>query len=73
VLHVAFSFLRVSVSGTWAWLALLGTSAAHGKLCSGLCVYDPVGSQGEAFNMMKDFKLTAAKWGANLELKALYG
>lgn len=35
-----------------------------------ICVYDPVGTQGEAFNMMKDFKLTAAKWGADLELKA---
>ncbi len=35
-----------------------------------ICVFDPVGTQGEAFSLMRDFQLVAAKWGANLELKA---
>lgn len=65
---MSFSFLRVSLSGL-GLAALLSTSAAMAAVQK-ICVYDPVGSQGEAFNMMKDFKLTAAKWGADLELKA---
>lgn len=61
------SFLRMNVVGL-GLAGVLGMSAAQASV-QRLCVYDPVGSQGEAFNMMKDFKLTAAKWGANLELK----
>jgi len=35
-----------------------------------LCVWDIIGAQGDVFNMMKDYKLAAAKWGANMDMKA---
>ena len=35
-----------------------------------ICVFDPAGTQGDAYSMMKDFKLTAVRWGANIELRA---
>ncbi|HCT40122.1 MAG TPA: hypothetical protein DF427_02855 [Moraxellaceae bacterium] len=65
---MSFSFVQ-KTSMAAALVALFSVTpvvAASQKIC----VYDPVGTQGEAFNMMKDFKLTAAKWGADLELKA---
>jgi hypothetical protein len=34
-----------------------------------LCVWDISGTQGDVYNMMKDYKLAAARFGANLELK----
>lgn len=34
-----------------------------------LCVWDISGTQGDVYNMMKDYKLAAARWGANIELK----
>lgn len=33
------------------------------------CVWDISGTQGDVYNMMKDYRLEAARWGANLELK----
>jgi hypothetical protein len=57
---------RLMLAG--AALALSSTSAlAAGKQT--LCVWDIVGAQGDVFNMMKDYKLAAAKWGATLDLK----
>lgn len=35
-----------------------------------LCVWDISGTQGDVYNMMKDYRLAAARWGANLELRA---
>lgn len=35
-----------------------------------ICVFDPAGTQGDAFSMMKDFQLTASRWGAKIELRA---
>lgn len=35
-----------------------------------VCVFDILGAQGEAFGMMKDYALVAAKLGASLQLKA---
>lgn len=63
-----FSFVQKTsmVAALVALFSVAPVVAASQKIC----VYDPVGTQGEAFNMMKDFKLTAAKWGADLELKA---
>lgn len=34
-----------------------------------LCVWDISGTGGDVFNLMKDYKLAAARWGASLELK----
>lgn len=63
-----FSFVQKTsmVAALAALFSVTPVMAAPQKIC----VYDPVGTQGEAFNMMKDFRLTAAKWGADLELKA---
>jgi hypothetical protein len=35
-----------------------------------ICVFDPVGTQGDAFSMMKDFKLIVSRWGVNVDLRA---
>ncbi|MES2917181.1 MAG: putative solute-binding protein [Pseudomonadota bacterium] len=56
---------RVIVAG--AGLALAANASAAGK--QNLCVWDVAGTQGDVFNMMKDYKLAAARWGANLELR----
>lgn len=63
-----FSFIQKTAMA--AALAALFSVTPVVAASQKICVYDPVGTQGEAFNMMKDFKLTAAKWGADLELKA---
>lgn len=34
-----------------------------------LCVFDILGAQGDAYNMMKDYQLVAKQWGANIELR----
>ena len=63
-----FSFVQ-KTSMAAAMVALFSVTpvvAASQKIC----VWDPIGTQGEAFNLMKDFKLMAAKWGVDLELKA---
>lgn len=57
---------RLLVAG--AALALSSSAMAAGKQT--LCVWDIIGAQGDVFNMMKDYKLAAAKWGANIEMKA---
>lgn len=48
-------------------LALTAASAAQAQK---LCIYDPVGANGNAFAMAKDYALVAKTWGVNLELKA---
>jgi TRAP-type C4-dicarboxylate transport system substrate-binding protein len=35
-----------------------------------ICVFDPAGTQGDAFSMMKDFQLQATRWGAKVNLRA---
>ncbi len=34
-----------------------------------LCVFDPLGSQGDNYELMKDYALAAKQWGANITLK----
>src|SRR5690606_2828431 len=34
-----------------------------------VCVFDPSGANGDAFNMMKDFRTAAVAWGVELDLK----
>lgn len=38
-------------------------------MAQSLCVWDISGTQGDVYNMMKDYRLEAARWGAKLELK----
>jgi len=35
-----------------------------------LCVFDPLGTQGDGFAFMKDYALAAKQWGADITLKA---
>lgn len=35
-----------------------------------ICVWDPLGAQGEGYSTMKDYALTARSWGADVQLKA---
>ncbi|MDP2228628.1 MAG: DUF6091 family protein [Moraxellaceae bacterium] len=60
------SMVRVAVLAA----VTAATGSVHATAVQKICVFDPVGTQGEAFSLMRDFKLTAAKWGANIELKA---
>ncbi|HEY3354908.1 MAG TPA: putative solute-binding protein [Polyangia bacterium] len=48
-------------------LSAAGAHAAPVELT--VCVYDPSGANGDAFNMMKDYRTAAAAWGVNLTLK----
>ena len=50
--------------------ALTALTLSAGAQAQTFCMYDPVGAQGSAFAMAKDYALVAKKWGANLELKA---
>lgn len=58
--------IRVLFAG--ATLAV-SVSAAAAPAKQILCVWDISGTQGDVYNMMKDYKLAAARWGANIELK----
>jgi len=44
------------------------SSAAHAKQT--LCVFDLLGTGGDVYAMMKDYRLEATKWGADIELKS---
>jgi hypothetical protein len=45
---------------------LASVSAAHAQK---LCVYDPLGAQGDGYSLMKDYALAAKQWGADITLK----
>lgn len=50
-------------------LVLLGLSfGAQAKQT--VCVFDPVGTAGDAYALVKDYALAAKEWGADIELKA---
>lgn len=51
-------------------VALLAAAPVQAKDTQSICVFDPAGTQGDAFSMMKDFQLEATRWGAKVELKA---
>ena len=48
---------------------LLSSIAAQAK--NVICVFDPVGANGDITALMKDFQLKAAQWGADIALKSL--
>lgn len=49
-----------------AMLTTTATSYASQKLC----VFDPLGTQGDAYFFMKDYAVAAKQWGADITLKA---
>lgn len=60
-----FRAARVLVAGTSLMLANQALAADNRVLC----VWDISGTQGDVFNLMKDYKLAAARWGVNIELR----
>lgn len=54
---------------TGTLLALSAPAMAAPAAKQVLCVWDISGTQGDVYGMMKDYRLAAARWGANLELK----
>lgn len=51
-------------------LCLLGSTANAAPVTTKFCVFDPLGAQGDFYNMIKDYQLAAKRWGVNLELKS---
>lgn len=45
------------------------TVAASSSYAQTICVYDPLGTQGDSFSLMKDYALAASQWGADITLK----
>lgn len=45
------------------------TLASAASAAQTICVYDPLGANGEGFSFMKDYTLQAKQWGADITLK----
>lgn len=60
-------FKSIALAATGAMLA--SASAMAAPATQTFCVWDISGTQGDVYNLMKDYRLAAARWGANLELK----
>ena len=56
---------------TYAWWVPLLFAAGQAVAAESktLCVYDPSGANGDAFNLAKDYRTAATGWGAELTLK----
>ena len=50
-------------------LLLAGTQAQATNAARTLCVYDPSGANGDAFNLAKDYRDAAVSWGVTFNLK----
>ncbi|MFZ5722497.1 MAG: putative solute-binding protein [Pseudomonadota bacterium] len=50
-------------------LAIAASPAAAELSKRSVCVFDIVGTHGDLFNAMKDFRIEAMKWGTDLELR----
>ena len=46
------------------------TTTATSYASQKLCVFDPLGTQGDAYFFMKDYAIAAKQWGADITLKA---
>ncbi|MFZ5724722.1 MAG: putative solute-binding protein [Pseudomonadota bacterium] len=60
---------RKSLTAAAAASLLLAAGDATAAVKRSVCVFDIVGQHGDVFNMMKDYKLAALKWGVEIELK----
>jgi hypothetical protein len=45
------------------------TISATSSYAQTICVYDPLGTQGDSYSLMKDYALAAKQWGADVTLK----
>ena len=55
---------KLQILSMTALMAIATTSYAQK-----ICVFDPLGTQGEIFSFMKDYALIAKQWGADITLK----
>lgn len=68
---IPYGFFRsITLRGVFVAAALMASAASQAVNAQTICVYDPAGTQGDAYNMMQDFKLAAASWGVTLDLRA---
>lgn len=63
-------FFRRMMAGAGMVVALAVSAQVQAAGPQVICVFDPAGTQGDAFSMMKDFQLQASRWGAKVELRA---
>ncbi|MEE2960986.1 MAG: putative solute-binding protein [Myxococcota bacterium] len=50
-------------------LLFVHTEAVAGASARNLCVFDPSGANGDAFQMLRDYRTAAAGWGVQFKLK----
>ncbi|GAC1369702.1 MAG: hypothetical protein NVS3B3_01580 [Aquirhabdus sp.] len=54
--------LKLSIAATL-------TAFATSSYAQTICVFDPLGSQGDNFSLMQDYAVAAKQWGADIKLK----
>ena len=52
-----------------AAISLCAFAAPSFSYAQKICVFDPAGTQGDAYSLMKDYALAAKQWGADITLK----
>lgn len=55
--------MKLIVAGT---LTAIAMSSSYAQT---ICVFDPLGSQGDNYSLMKDYAVAAKQWGADISLK----
>jgi len=62
--------VRSAVSRAGRALAVMtGLACAVGAHAQTLCVFDPLGTQGDNYSLMRDYVVVAKGWGADIQLK----
>ncbi|MES2918274.1 MAG: putative solute-binding protein [Pseudomonadota bacterium] len=64
------SIIRCIRPALFSLAALLAPAAASALTPVTVCVYDPLGTHGEAFGMARDQALVARQWGVDMTLRA---
>ena len=62
--------MKFQAMAVQAGATLMLTAVAASAQAASLCVFDIVGTSGDAYNMAKDYAVGAQKFGVTLELKA---
>ncbi|MFZ5756056.1 MAG: putative solute-binding protein [Pseudomonadota bacterium] len=60
---------RKSLAALATGLLIAAGSADAAPVKRTICVFDIVGQHGDVFNIMRDYKVAAIKWGVDLQLK----
>jgi len=59
----------LNIQGKLIFAAVFAAAATSAQAQT-FCIFDPSGTQGDSFTLMKDYALVAKQWGADLTLKA---